>query len=208
MDKHLNQSTSKHSEIKFFLKKKFDLFIESLNESKLEHLAYLEKFDDNIGKKLQEVFSNKKTSEVDMALRNQIAFTKGQILSLQKVSEAYDLISSKDVCDILNISRQALSKKVSKGQILAYSLNEKKKFYPGFQFEKNHVIREIEELTKEINLDYSNPENHNIILIFLIREINFSDIGEEDNIKSMFLLLKDKDALNIIIRNFKNRRFI
>lgn len=205
MTKHLYESTSKHSEVKSFLKEKFNLFIESLNEQELEELSYLEKKNNNIKNKLKEVFLYKNTSKVDIAIRNQIAFSKGKILALKNISEEYNLISSKEVCDILNISRQALSKKVSKGQILSYSLNDKKKFYPEFQFKKNCVIEEIEKLTKELNLDYKDPKNHNIILIFLTRKINFSDIGEKDNIKSMGSLLTNKDAFKIIVRNFKNR---
>lgn len=200
----IKEDVFQRSEAEYFLINDFANYLQSISDVELKKIFDQKKEEYKMNNQKNDIENKSLISESEIAIKNQIAISEGRISSLKDISMEYNLLSSNDVCAILNISRQALSKKVSKGQILAYSVNSRKKFYPSFQFKNNKVINEIEIVTESLNKDFSAPINHNVLINFLLTEIDFSDVGEEKNIKKMYELIEDRKALKIIIRNFNN----
>lgn len=199
------KSSFQRAEAESFLINNFIDYIKSISDIELKYFFDTKK-EEKIDK--QNMKNKEEISKAQIAISDQIAISEGRISSLKDISMEYNLLLSSDVCSILNISRQALSKKVSKGKILSYSINERKKLYPSFQFKENKVIDEISTLTESLNSDFSLPVNHNLLLVFLLTEIDFSNVGQEKNIKKMYELIEDKNALKIIIRNFNDEASI
>lgn len=181
----------------------FKNFVRELNYEKLEKIYNLNYSNVFFPEKEKNTTNTKNNKEYNISIRNQIAYAKGRERALNKISQGYDLLESNKVCELLAITRQALSKKVSSGQIIAYTVNSKKKLYPSFQFKKNKCSRNIKELIEATVVDPADTKKMNMLLGFLLTKINFSNVGEKDNIKFKYELIDNKDALNIIIREFK-----
>lgn len=142
------------------------------------------------------------SKKLSVRARNEIAFAKLKANAFEIVKQSYDFIESGDVCAILNISRQALSKKMKAGQVIAYT-NGRRKYYPDFQFKNNEVKPEIGFLTKALSIDTLNEPLMNVLIGFLAQTMDF--YGGSDNEQPRYSLLENEDALNIIVRDFQNR---
>lgn len=194
-----------HSEAaKSVLREGFEQFMEKLSQSQLLELARKgnqEKYFDAIRNTIAKLDGEKLSTK----MRNQIAYAKGKELALEKVREAYELLESKTVCQILGITRQALNKKVQQCQVLSYTDASRRKYYPSFQFENNTIIPQVGLLTKAIALSPKSEEELNVLLGFLAQNMDFSNPGEPENLKPRYMLLADEEAFEIIVRDFKSR---
>ncbi|HKS13677.1 MAG TPA: hypothetical protein VJS90_11640 [Pseudomonas sp.] len=137
-------------------------------------------------------------------VRNQIAFMKGRALLLENIQKAYELLDSRTVCEILDITRQALNKKLQNGQVLAYT-DGSRKHYPAFQFRKNLVAPSIAKLMDALDVDPKDATQVNALLGFLAQAMDFSNPGEPENLHPRYTLLDDNAAFEIIVRDFKHR---
>lgn len=140
--------------------------------------------------------------KLSVRARNQIAFAKLKANAFDIVKESYDFIESSDVCEILNISRQALSKKIKAGQVIAYTHN-RRKYHPDFQFQNNKVKPEIGLLTNALNIDPADEPMMNVLIGFLAQPMDF--YGDSKNEQPRYKLLDNEDAFKIIVRDFHNR---
>ena len=187
------------AEIEAFVIENFKSFVRELNDKDLESIKNLKDFSFCIKESID--INSKK--DYNSSIRNQIAYAKGRELALNRISKGYELLESNKVCELLSITRQALSKKVSNGQVISYTVNCKKKLYPSFQFKENNVNTNIEKIIKETVVDPNNTEKVNMLLGFLLTKMDFSKIGEKDNIKPRYELINDKDAFNVIVQEFR-----
>lgn len=140
--------------------------------------------------------------KLSIRARNEIAFAKLKANAFDIVRESYDFIESSAVCKILTISRQALSKKTKAGQVIAYT-NNRRKYYPDFQFKNNKVNPEIGLLTKALNIDADDEPKMNLLIGFLAQSMDF--YGDSENEQPRYKLLGNEDAFKIIVRDFQNR---
>lgn len=134
--------------------------------------------------------------------RNEIAFAKLKANAFEIVKTSCDFVESSDVCEILNISKQALSKKIKAGQVIAYT-NNRRKYYPDFQFKNNKVKPEIGLLTKALSIDPADEPMVNILIGFLAQTMDF--YGDSENEQPRYKLIDNEDAFKIIVRDFQNR---
>jgi len=137
------------------------------------------------------------------AVRNQLAYKRNKGRAFEQIQASYELLDSPTVCALLGITRQALSKKVQAGQVLAYS-HGAAKHYPAFQFVNNAVIPAVARLTKETGVGLDN-QSLNVLLGFLAVNMNFADPHEPENIQPRYRLLTNEAAFPIIVRDFGNR---
>lgn len=136
-------------------------------------------------------------------VRNQIAYAKNKGLAFEQVKACYELLDSRTTCTLLGISRQALSKKVQSGQVLAYTEGSKK-HYPAFQFKNNAVVPEVAKLVKETGVELD-AKHFNVLVGFLGVDMDFSSPSESPNNQPRYTLLSDEAAFGIIVRDYKNR---
>lgn len=198
------EATSHSEAAKSVLREGFEQFMEKLSQAQLLELARKgnqQNYFDTIRNTL-EISDGGKLSP---KMRNQIAYAKGKELALEKVKDAYELLGSKTVCQILGITRQALNKKVQQCQVLSYTDASRRKYYPSFQFESNAVIPQIGLLAKAISVNSKTEEEVNTLLGFLAQDMDFSNPGEPENLKPRYMLLADEEAFEIIVRDFRNR---
>ncbi len=140
--------------------------------------------------------------KLSVRARNQIAFAKLKANAFDIVKESYDFIESSDVCEILNISRQALSKKIKAGQVIAYT-HSRRKYHPDFQFQNNKVKPEIGLLTNALNIDPADEPMMNVLIGFLAQPMDFYRDSKSE--QPRYKLLDNEDAFKIIVRDFHNR---
>lgn len=188
------------SQKKTFLIKEFEEFVNKLSDKEIDKFLDL-----NISKikSLLKDDNNMKNSKTDMILRNQIAYARSKAMAIKKLYNGYDFLKSHEVCEILSISRQSLSKKVNAGIIIAFHINKSEKLYPAFQFKENDVIPQIKELLSETEVNPSDENSVNMLLGFLLNKIDFSRIGEPSNIKHNYELIENKSAMKVIVNDFK-----
>lgn len=136
--------------------------------------------------------------------RNQIALAKMKAKAFEAIKSSYDLLDANDACEILGISKQALSKKTKAGQVISYT-NNRRKYYPDFQFENNKVISAIGKLTKTLGINVDDEPLVNVLIGFLANPMDFSNPGENHNTKRRYELINNAAAFEIIVRDFKNR---
>lgn len=136
--------------------------------------------------------------------RNEIALATLRANAFEELKSSYDVLDSTEVCSILGISKQALSKKIKAGQVIAFTQN-KRKYYPDFQFDKNKVSADIGRLIKSLDIDLANESMINYLILFLAQAMDFSNPGEAENLQPRYKLIGNNSALKIIIRDFKNR---
>jgi hypothetical protein len=141
-------------------------------------------------------------NKLSIRARNEIAFAKLKANAFEIVKKSYDFIESSDVCEILNISKQALSKKIKAGQVIAYT-NNRRKYYPDFQFKNNKVKPEIGLLTKALNIDPADEPMVNVLIGFLAQPMDFYGGSEKE--QPRYKLIDNEDAFKIIVRDFHNR---
>jgi hypothetical protein len=156
-------------------------------------------------KALVEIVKQSETAaknKLSVRARNEIAFAKLKANAFEKVKKLYDFVESSDVCEILNISKQALSKKIKLGQVIAYTEN-RRKYYPDFQFKNNEVKPEIGLLTKSLGIDPTDEPMVNVLIGFLAQPMDF--FGNSENEHQRYKLIDDEDAFRIIVRDFHNR---
>lgn len=144
--------------------------------------------------------ANKK--RLSVRARNQIAFATLRANAFELVKETCDFVESSAVCKILNISKQALSKKLKNGQVIAYT-NNRRKYYPDFQFSNNEVKPEIGLLTKTLKIDPADEPMVNLLIGFLAQEMDFDENGKNE--QPRYELIENEAAFKIIVRDFHNR---
>lgn len=145
---------------------------------------------------------NANEKKLSVRARNQIAFAKLRANAFEMIKKSCDFIESNAACEILNISRQALSKKLKTGQVIAYT-NNRRKYYPDFQFNNNRVKPEIGLLTKALNIDPADEPMVNVLIGFLTQTMDF--YGDSKNEQPRYKLMDNEDAFKIIVRDFHNR---
>jgi hypothetical protein len=147
-----------------------------------------------------------KISEKPLSIkaRNEIAFAQMKSKAFETVKSSYDLLDASDVCQILGISKQALSKKTKTGQVIAYT-NSHRKYYPDFQFENNKATTSITKLLQTLEIDPSDEPKINLLIGFLTVPMDFSNAGESENVQPRYKFLNNDSAFQIIVRDFKNR---
>lgn len=184
------------------LVQKFIARINEISQSRVIDAAKLEG-DKALAILIQDT-SKGSTKKLSVKARNEIALAKLRTNAFEELKSSYDLLDSSDACSILGISKQALSKKTKAGQVIAYTLN-RRKYYPDFQFEKNKVNTEIGKLTKKLDIDPDDEDMINFLILFLAQHMDFSNLGEDENLQPRYKLIGNDSALKIIIRDFKNR---
>lgn len=136
--------------------------------------------------------------------RNQIALNKLKERAFESLKASCHLLEAADACAILGISKQALAKKGKVGQVLAYTKNHRK-YYPDFQFKNNKVESGVAELIKAVGLDVSDETQMNVLIQFLVQDMDYSNPGQNENMVPRYALLEDNAAAPIIARDFNNR---
>lgn len=196
-----NQNTEKSiKEAKDLLIQRFMEKIDSASDAQISDAIKLEG-----DKSLIVIVKNPVTvieNKLSARARNQIAFSKLKAKSFDIAKETYDFIESSDVCEILSISKQALSKKIKAGQVIAYT-NNRRKYYPDFQFKNNKVNAEISLLIKELNIDPADEPMVNVLIGFLAQTMDF--YGDSEKEQPRYKLIDNEDAFKIVVRDFHNR---
>jgi hypothetical protein len=198
------EATSHSEAAKSVLREGFEQFMEKLSQAQLLELARKGN-QQNYFDTIRNTLAISDGGKLSPKMRNQIAYAKGKELALEKVKDAYELLGSKTVCQILGITRQALNKKVQQCQVLSYTDASRRKYYPSFQFESNAVIPQIWLLAKAVSVNSKTEEEVNTLLGFLAQDMDFSNPGEPENLKPRYMLLADEEAFEIIVRDFRNR---
>lgn len=196
-------SASSPQAAKTALLKSFEQFLEGLTQPLLVELVK-EGVEAHYFDALQQTLSAATTQKLSVKIRNQMAYAKSKVLAFDTVKNAYELLESRTVCDMLNITRQALNKKVQLGQVLAYT-HGARKYYPSFQFESNAVVPEVGQFTKAVSIDLKDSDALNMLLGFLAQTMDYANPGEPENSQRRYKLLNNSAAWTIIIRDFNNR---
>ena len=186
---------------KSLLRDGFEHFLEKLSQPELLALA---KNQERSFDALRSSVALPEDEKLSPRVRNQIAFARGKALALERIKQTYELVDSKTACEMLAISRQALNKKVRRGQVLAYTEGTRK-YYPAFQFVENGVMPEAEQLVADVGIDPGDEVMVNMLLGFLGQEMDFSNPGELANRQPRYDLLGAPDAMAVIVRDFRNR---
>ncbi|WP_460154311.1 helix-turn-helix domain-containing protein [Pseudomonas sp. S3_G06] len=197
------QSTVKSlDEAKASLVQKFIARMNRVPESEVINAARLD--DDKALAVIIQDSGKTKNKPLSIKARNEIAFAKLKANAFEAVKASYDLLDAGDVCEILGISKQALSKKTKAGQIIAYT-NNRRKYYPDFQFKENKVTPSSGKLIKTLEIDSGNESMVNLLIGFLANLMDFSNLGEKENLHPRYELLDNDAAFKVIVRDFKNR---
>lgn len=140
-----------------------------------------------------------------IATRNQEAIARMKARAFERVDSRCELLDAKEACEILGISKQALSQKTQSGNVLAYTnTSNRRKFYPSFQFSKNKPRAAVAKLIKDLDIDPTDTESMNLLIQHLVGEMDYSDPGESSKVVPRFELLDDSDAIAIIKRDYIN----
>lgn len=145
------------------------------------------------------------SKQKSIATRNQEATARMKSRAFERLDNRCELWETKQACEILGITKQALSKKARAGHVLTYTkISNGRTFYPSFQFADNKPRAVIAELIKALKVDPSDREAMNHFVQYLVDEMDFSDPGEPSHVVKRFELLDDPDALEIIKRDYVN----
>ncbi|WP_177334250.1 hypothetical protein [Pseudomonas sp. NBRC 111124] len=140
-----------------------------------------------------------------IATRNQEAVARMKARAFERVDSRCELLDAKAACEILGITKQALSQKTKAGKLLAYTnTSNRRKFYPSFQFAENKPRSIIEALIKSLDLDPAETEAMNTLVQHLVGRMDYSDPGELRNEVPRFEVLDDPAAVEIIKRDYRN----
>lgn len=195
-----NSAVKSLDEAKASLVQKFIARMNRVSESEVINAARLD--DDKALAVI--IHDSGKPKPLSIKARNEIAFAKLKANAFETVKTSYDLLDAGDVCEILGISKQALSKKTKTGQIIAYT-NNRRKYYPDFQFKENKVTPSSGRLIKTLGIDPGNESMVNLLIGFLANLMDFSNLGEKENLHPRYEILDNDAAFKIIVRDFKNR---
>lgn len=140
-----------------------------------------------------------------IATRNQEAVARMKARAFERVDSRCELLDAKAVCEILGITKQALSQKTKAGKLLAYTkTGNRRKFYPSFQFADNKPRSIVEALMTSLDVDPADTEAMNTLVQHLVGRMDYSDPGEPSNEVPRFEMLDDPAALEIIKRDYRN----
>lgn len=198
-----SQSTVKSlDEAKASLVQKFIARMNKVSESEVINAANLD--DDKALAVIIKKTGKSSDKSLSIKARNEIAFAQMKSKAFETVKSSYDFLDAGDACQILGISKQALSKKTKSGQVIAYTHN-RRKYYPDFQFENNKAAASITKLLKAVEIDPEDELKVNLLIGFLANTMNYSNLGEPGNVQPRYKLLDAAPAFQIIIRDFNNR---
>ncbi|NMX72622.1 helix-turn-helix domain-containing protein [Pseudomonas sp. WS 5532] len=189
-------------EAKASLVQKFIARMNKVSESEVINAANLD--DDKALAVIIKKTSKSSEKPLSIKARNEIAFAQMKSKAFEAVKSSYDLLDAGDACQILGISKQALSKKTKSGQLIAYT-NNRRKYYPDFQFENNKATTSITKLLKALEIDPEDEPKVNLLIVFLANTMDYSNPGEPENVQPRYKLLDIDPAFQIIVRDFKNR---
>ncbi len=145
------------------------------------------------------------SKQKSIATRNQEAMARMKARAFERVESRCELWETKQACEVLGISKQALSKKAQAGHVLIYTkISNGRTFFPAFQFANNKPRAAIVELIRALKVDPSNREAMNHFIQHLVDKMDFSEPGEPSRIVYRYELLDDHDALAIIKRDYIN----
>lgn len=140
-----------------------------------------------------------------IATRNQEAVARMKARAFERVDSRCELLDAKAACEILGITKQALSQKAKAGKLLAYTnTGNRRKFYPSFQFVENKPRPIIEALITSLDVDPADTQAMNTLVQHLVGRMDYSDPGEPSNEVPRFEVLDDPTALEIIKRDYRN----
>lgn len=140
-----------------------------------------------------------------IATRNQEAVARMKARAFERVDSRCELLDAKAVCEILGITKQALSQKTKAGKLLAYTkTGNRRKFYPSFQFADNKPRSIVEALMTSLDVDPADTEAMNTLVQHLVGRMDYSDQGEPSHEVPRFEMLDDPAALEIIKRDYRN----
>ncbi|WP_176508298.1 MULTISPECIES: hypothetical protein [Pseudomonas] len=140
-----------------------------------------------------------------IATRNQEAVARMKARAFERVDSRCELLDAKAACEILGITKQALSQKTKAGKLLAYTkTGNRRKFYPSFQFAENKPRSIVEALMTSLDVDPADTEAMNTLVQHLVGRMDYSDPGEPSNEVPRFEMLDDPAALEIIKRDYRN----
>ncbi|MEB6587918.1 MULTISPECIES: hypothetical protein [Pseudomonas] len=140
-----------------------------------------------------------------VATRNQEAIARMKARAFERVASRCELLDAKAVCEILGITKQALSQKTKAGKLLAYTnTGNRRKFYPSFQFAENKPRAVVEVLIRSLDVDPADTEAMNFLVQHLVGKMDYSESGEPSNEVPRFELLDDSAALEVISRDHLN----
>jgi len=140
-----------------------------------------------------------------IATRNQEAVARMKARAFERVDSRCELLDAKAVCEILGITKQALSQKTKAGKLLAYTkTGNRRKFYPSFQFAENKPRSIVEALMTSLDVDPADTEAMNTLVQHLVGRMDYSDPGEPSHEVPRFEMLDDPAALEIIKRDYRN----
>ncbi|MFK3773622.1 hypothetical protein [Pseudomonas sp. NPDC089406] len=181
------------------LREDFEQFLGQLSQPQLEALAEGDCFE-----ALRATLLRPSQQPASPQVRNQLAYAKGKALAFEQICNGYELLDSKTVCALLGITRQALNKRLLQGQVLAYSEGPRK-HYPAFQFIDNAVLPEVAELVRVLAIEPREAAQVNLLLGFLLQDMDYVNLGEPAHIRPRYQLLDEPGAFAIIVRDFTNR---
>jgi hypothetical protein len=140
-----------------------------------------------------------------IATRNQEAMARMKAGAFERVASRCELLDAKAVCEILGITKQALSQKTKTGKLLVYTnTGNRRKVYPAFQFARNKPRAVVEALIKSLDVDSADTEAMNFLVQHLVGRMDYSEPGGPGNEVPRFELLDDSMALEIIKRDYVN----
>ncbi|PXX67201.1 MULTISPECIES: hypothetical protein [unclassified Pseudomonas] len=140
-----------------------------------------------------------------VATRNQEAMAKMKARAFERVISRCELLDARTACEILGISKQALSQKTKAGKLLAYTnTGNRRKYYPSFQFAENKPRPFVDGLIQSLEVDPADTEAMNFLVQHLIGNMDYSEPGEPSNVLPRFHLLDNTAAVEVIKRDFLN----
>lgn len=182
--------------LKAELRQRFEMYLAQASD---EALLQLTQFSD--AKAFATLAKTQAAHTRSAHIKSQAAQARMLGKAFDRVRERCELLEASEVAEILGISKQALSQKTKRGQILAYS-NHKRKYYPAFQLQGNKVRPELGDLVRELKVDPEDTSSVNFLIQHLISNMEFSEPGEPSNILPRFELLDEQAALQIIKRDY------
>jgi hypothetical protein len=110
------------------------------------------------------------SSGLSIRTRNELAVARMRDRAFLKISERVHFLDGALVCEILGISKQALSKRGRNGTVLVYT-HRTRKYYPDFQFVGNEVNPNLLKLIRELAIDLSDAPQMNMIVWTLLPKV-------------------------------------
>jgi hypothetical protein len=188
---------------KNFLRAQFDALVESVSESTVLKAAELEG-SRAVAAVLVSPPREEKAKALSVHALNQIAASRMKARSFENLKAVCNLLEMSEACEILGISKQALSKRAKAGRVLAYT-NGQRKYFPDFQFKGNQVKPAIGKLLDALAVDILDTTQVNLLIKYLATEMDFSNVGEPANPQLRYSLIDNEAAFSLIVRDFRNR---